>query len=155
MLRSWPDLHGQTKFFEAPNEPSSDLGFVSVLEVVGTEFVVRGFVFQNVVRRRQDGGGHGENRLLGSARTLEAKKLRAEVGVPRAGRHPSNLDERRFEPRVAGSRPRREPLAGTFLLARCRVALKGERLKPGELGSLLALLNFPIQTWIPTSECAL
>jgi hypothetical protein len=35
------------------------------------------------------------------------------------------------------------------------IRLFGERLKPGELGSLLALLNVPIQTWIPTSEGAL
>src|SRR2546430_2039127 len=83
--RSSPDVHGQTEVFETPNEASGDLGFVSTLEVVGTEFVVRDAVFQKVVCRRQDGGGHGEDRLLGSSPTLETKKLRAEVRVPRAG----------------------------------------------------------------------
>ena len=115
--RSGPDLHGQTELFEAPNETAGDLGFVSTLEIVGAEFVVRGLILQDVVRGGQDGGGDGEDRLLGSAPTLETKKLRAEVRVAGAGRHPRDLDERGFEPRVAGSGPRGEPLAGTFLLA--------------------------------------
>src|SRR4051794_28486450 len=118
MLRSWPDLHGQSKCFKAPNETSSDLGFVSVLEVVGAEVVVHDVVFQDVVRRRQHRGGHGENRLLGSAPTLQAKKLRAQVRVPGAGGNPGDLDERCFEPWVAGAGPRRQSLACTFLLAR-------------------------------------
>ena len=76
MLRSRPDVHGQTELFETPNQTSGDMGFVSTLEVVGTEFVVRDPVFQNVKRRRQNGCGDGQYRLLGSAPTLEAKKLR-------------------------------------------------------------------------------
>src|SRR6188472_4503111 len=77
MLRSRPDLDRQAEVFEASNETFGDMGFVSTLEVVGTEFVVRDFVFQNVVCRGQDGGGHGENGLLRSTPTFEAEKLRA------------------------------------------------------------------------------
>src|SRR5438552_5297971 len=118
MSRSRPDLDGQTELFETPNETSGDLGFVSTLEVVGTEFVVGDAIFQNVVGRRQDGRGHGKDRLLGSSPTLETKKLRAEIRVPHPGGHPGDLDQRGFEPGVAGPRPRRETLAGTFMQAR-------------------------------------
>src|SRR6266851_10264388 len=117
MSRSRLDLHGQTEFFEAPNETPSDLAFVAPFEVVGAEFVVRRLVFQDVVRSGHHGGRDGENGFLGSAPTLEAKKLRAKVRVPRAGRHPRHLNERRFEPRVPGAGPRREALPGTFGLA--------------------------------------
>src|SRR5262245_55789330 len=108
MLRSRRDLHGQTELFETANEASRDVSIVSTLKVVGTEFVVRDLIFEDVVCRRQDGRGHGEYRLLGSAPTLEAKKLRAEVRVSRAGGHPGDLDERGFEPWIAGACPRRE-----------------------------------------------
>jgi len=62
---------------------------------------------------------------------------------------------RRLVEQVAGVRVGRERLALLDADRRQHAAHLGERLKPGELGSLLALLNFPIQTWIPTSECAL
>ena len=80
------------------------MGFVATLKVVGPEFVVRDIVFENVICRRQDECGHGQDCLLGSAPALEAKKLGPEVRVARAGRHPGDLDEGSFEPRVAGSR---------------------------------------------------
>src|SRR5665213_1130245 len=118
MSRSRLDLHGETEFFEAPNETPSDLHFVAPFEVVGAEFLVRRLLVQDVVRSGQHRGRDGEDRFLGSSPTLEAEKLRAKVRVPRAGRHPRHLNERRFEPRVAGARPRRETLAGTFGLAR-------------------------------------
>src|SRR5579862_3691119 len=118
MSRSRSDLHGQTECFEAPNKPPSDLGFVATFEVIGAEFVVRRLAFEDVVRRGHHGGRHGENGFLRSAATLEAEELRAKVRVPRAGRHPRHLYERRLEPGVAGTRPRRETLSGTFGLAR-------------------------------------
>src|SRR5207244_3078458 len=120
MSRSRPDLHGQTEFFEAPNETPSDLDFVAPFEVIGAEFVVCRLLFEDVVRRGHYGGGDGENRFLGSAPTFEAEKLRAKVRVSRAGRHPGHLNQGRFQPRVAGACPRREPLAGTFGLARTK-----------------------------------
>src|ERR1700687_2900953 len=118
MSRSRLDLHGQTELFEAPNETPSDLAFVAPFEVVGAEFLVRRLLVQDVIRSGQHGGSDGENGFLGSAPTFEAEKLRAKVRVPRAGRHPRHLNERRLEPGVAGARPRRETLASTFGLAR-------------------------------------
>ena len=96
---------------------SGELGVVSTLEVVGAKFVVRDLILQDVVCGGQDGRGDGEDRLLGSSPTLETKELRAQVRVAGAGGDPRDLDERGFEPRVAGSGPSGEPLAGTFLLA--------------------------------------
>src|SRR5216684_3300301 len=118
MSRSRLDLHGQTELFEAPNKAASDLAFIAPFEVVGAEVVVRRLVFEDVVRRRHHGGRDGENGFLGSAPTFEAEKLRAQVRVPRAGRHPGHLNERRLEPGVAGARPRRETLPGAFGLPR-------------------------------------
>lgn len=49
MSRSRFHLHGQTELFEAANEPPGNLGFVAPFEMIGAEFVVRRFVFEDVV----------------------------------------------------------------------------------------------------------
>src|SRR5438876_8332604 len=118
MSRSRPDLHGQTEFFKPPNETACEVDFGAPFEVVRAEFLVRRLLFQDVVRSGHDGGRDGENRFLGTAATFEAEKLRPEVGISCAGRHPRDLDECGFEPGIAGACPRGKTLPGAFMLAR-------------------------------------
>src|SRR5437868_3371265 len=86
--------------------------------MVGTEFNIGDVVFQNVVRRGEHGGGHREDGFLWTASTFETEELRAKVRVPRASRHPGDLDECGLEPRIAGSCSGREPFPGTLIQAR-------------------------------------
>src|SRR5688572_19240896 len=96
MLRSRPDLHGQTELFETPNETSGDMGFVSTFEVVGTEFVVRGPVLQDVVRGRQDGCGDGEDRVV-SVNSIGAFRRETCLLMPR-DKPPRSTSFRRHSP---------------------------------------------------------
>src|SRR5215204_5127030 len=125
-LRSRLDLHGQTEVLETSNEMSGELGVVSTLEIVGAKFVVRDLILQDVVCGSQDGGGDGKDRLLGSSPALETKELRTQVRVAGAGGDPRDLDERGFEPRVAGSGPSGEPLAGTFFFFRAEDGIRDQ-----------------------------
>src|SRR5436190_21921722 len=81
VLRRRLDLHGKAEVLETSNEPSGDLGVISTLEIVGAEFMVGDLLLQDVVRGGQDGGGDGEDRLLGASPALETKKLRTQVRV--------------------------------------------------------------------------
>src|ERR671930_200215 len=111
-------LHVEAEVVKPGDQTFRELGFVAAIEVVGAEVAILRAVAQDVVRGGEDGGGDSDDGLLGAAAAAESKKLGAEIAaLVVADGAPGGLDERGFEPAIAGANARRAALAGTLVQA--------------------------------------
>jgi len=90
----------------------------AAIEVAGAEIQIHRSVFEHLVDGRENGGGDGDNGLLGAAPRSDAVELSLKVGVRGSRGRPSALHQCSLEPGRALANATRSALARTLIVAR-------------------------------------
>src|SRR2546425_1579649 len=98
------------------DSPPSDSFPMPAIEVVGTEFLIRGLSRQDMIRGDQHGVGDREDGLLVTAVAHDAAVAGRERTVGRPNRRQRGFGERRPQPAIAAPRLPRLVLPGAFVV---------------------------------------
>jgi hypothetical protein len=135
-------LDGIAEFLQPRDEPSSLHSFGPAVEVVGTEIVLEGAVFEHVVGGGEDRGGESADRLFGAAPGAQAMELGLEIAGVFAGGRPGALDQGGLEIRcpTVGKRLMSPPISARMTWA-LKLLTPGMVVRSGTTRSRAMLLD--------------
>src|SRR6266566_2060693 len=127
------ERHAVALALEELDSPPSDSFPMPAIEVVGTEFLIRGLSRQDMIRGDQHGVGDREDGLLVTAVAHDAAVAGRERTVGRSNRRQRGFGERSPQPAIAAPSLPRLVFPGAFVVPGTEAGPAGQVAVTGEL----------------------